>query len=341
MDENKMKNKKWIWTWAAIGVALAVVIFWTGDRRARKAALLTEATEEMVDTTEAEQTHYKYGIPPDNFEVEEGVVGRGQNLSTILAKYGVSPRKIHEISQRCKDVFDLRKIRSGQKYTLFLGKDSLKTPEFFIYESNKALAGKRAARALSIIKSGLGPGADVQLPAPTVKVYTWQDVVAELEGNGTDTAIVSMVRNVVATTDSRRVNLALRNLPFYASVIQPVLAGQRMMKCSYSYERDHVMTPDEAVEAYYSFKPDYIAGKKRFSDGDSFNLFATVKDKAELDTITEMAYRQITAQPGYDKLRFAPYVANRMALLSMRRGVPDPRILAPFIDYTDRRVPAS
>ena len=137
MDENKMKNKKWIWTWAAIGVALAVVIFWTGDRRARKAALLTEATEEMVDTTEAEQTHYKYGIPPDNFEVEEGVVGRGQNLSTILAKYGVSPRKIHEISQCCKDVFDLRKIRSGQKYTLFLGKDSLKTPEFFIYESNK------------------------------------------------------------------------------------------------------------------------------------------------------------------------------------------------------------
>ncbi len=210
-----------------------------------------------------------------------------------------------------------------------------------IYESNKALAGKRAARALSIIKSGLGPGADVQLPAPTVKVYTWQDVVAELEGNGTDTAIVSMVRNVVATTDSRRVNLALRNLPFYASVIQPVLAGQRMMKCSYSYERDHVMTPDEAVEAYYSFKPDYIAGKKRFSDGDYYNLFATVKDKAELDTITEMAYRQITAQPGYDKLRFAPYVANRMALLSMRRGVPDPRILAPFIDYTDRRVPAS
>ena len=61
-----MKNKKWIWAWAAIGVALAVVIFWTGDRRARKAALLTEATEEMVDTTEAEQTHYKYGIPPDN-----------------------------------------------------------------------------------------------------------------------------------------------------------------------------------------------------------------------------------------------------------------------------------
>lgn len=32
--------------------------------------------------------------------------------------------------------FDLRKIKSGQNYTLFLAKDSLRTPEFFIYESN-------------------------------------------------------------------------------------------------------------------------------------------------------------------------------------------------------------
>ena len=118
-------------------MVLAVVIFWTGNRRAQKAAIEIGNAEEMVDTTEAEQVHYKYGIPPENFEVEEGVVGRGQNLSTILAKYGVSPRKIYEISQRCEDVFDLRKIRSGQKYTLFLAKDSLKTPEFFIYENNK------------------------------------------------------------------------------------------------------------------------------------------------------------------------------------------------------------
>lgn len=196
MDENKMKNKKWIWAWAAIGVALAVVIFWTGDRRARKAALLTEATEEMVDTTEAEQTHYKYGIPPDNFEVEEGVVGRGQNLSTILAKYGVSPRKIHEISQRCKDVFDLRKIRSGQKYTLFLGKDSLKTPEFFIYESNKVeyvvvdfkdttnvyMGAKEVVKRDSVVKVGISSslwnafvdaGVNPNLAIALSEIYAW------------------------------------------------------------------------------------------------------------------------------------------------------------------------
>ena len=208
------------------------------------------------------------------------------------------------------------------------------------YESNRALAARRAARALAIIRQGLGPGADVQLPAPTVKVYTWDDVVEQLRNSGADTTIIAMVSNVVATTDSRRVNIALRGLPFYDSAIRPILESQRIMKCSYSYERDHVMTPQEAVQAYYQFKEDYKTGKKRFSDGDYYNLFATVRDSAELDTITDMAYRHITAQPGYEMLTFSPYVANRMALLNMRRGVPDPKVLAPFIDYTDKRVPA-
>lgn len=207
------------------------------------------------------------------------------------------------------------------------------------FEKNKALAARRASRALSIIRRGLGD-ADVQLPEPTVRVCTWDEVVAVLQNNGTDTAIVSMVRRVIDSNESRNVTGALRGLPFYQSTIMPALESLRAMTCSYSYERDHVLTPDEAVEAYYMFKEDYKSGKKKFSDGDYYNLFSAIKDSAELDTITDMAYRQITAQPGYEMLTFAPYVANRMALLNMRRGVPDPSVLKPFIDYGDRRVPA-
>ncbi len=209
------------------------------------------------------------------------------------------------------------------------------------YQHNMALAGRRAARALSIIRSGLGANADVQLPQPTVRVYTWDDVVTALEENGTDTSVVAMVRNVVSKNDASRVNSALRALPFYENTIVPILEKQRNMKCAYSYERDHVMSPEEAVQAYYAFKPDYIAGKKRFSDGDFYNLFATIRDSAELDTITEMAYSQMVRQPGYEKLTLSPYVANRKAMLNIRRGVPDVSVLKPFIDYADRRVPAS
>ena len=131
-----MKKTKWIWIWAAIGLILGIIIFWPSNRGNKEAILEASAVEEVVDTTEQQQIHYKYGIPDENFIIEEGTVGKNENLSLILSKYKVSPAKIHEISQRCKDVFDVRSIRRGQNYTLFLAQDSLRTPEFFIYEKN-------------------------------------------------------------------------------------------------------------------------------------------------------------------------------------------------------------
>ena len=131
-----MKKTKWIWIWAAIGLVLGIIIFWPSNRGNKEAILEASAVEEVIDTTEQQQIHYKYGIPDENFIIEEGTVGKNENLSLILSKYKVSPAKIHEISQRCKDIFDVRSIRRGQNYTLFLAQDSLHTPEFFIYEKN-------------------------------------------------------------------------------------------------------------------------------------------------------------------------------------------------------------
>lgn len=191
-----MNKKIWIWLWAGIGLILCVIIFWPVDRRVEEAILDAEEVEEVVDSTEAQQEHYKYGIPADNFEIEEGTVARGQNLSMILDKYGVSSKKIHEISQRSKDVFDLRKIRSGQNYTLFLAKDSLRTPEFFIYESNKVeyvvvdfkdttnvyLGAKDIVKRDSAVKVGISSslwnafsdaGVDPNLAIVLSEIYAW------------------------------------------------------------------------------------------------------------------------------------------------------------------------
>lgn len=131
-----IKKNKLILVLVVVGIAVATLIFRLWNRQNLEAIMEAQAVEEFVDTTELSQQHYKYGIPTEGFEVEEGVVGKNQNLSAILAKYGVSSARIHEAAQCCKDVFDVRKIRAGHKYTLFLSNDSLKTPEFFIYESN-------------------------------------------------------------------------------------------------------------------------------------------------------------------------------------------------------------
>jgi hypothetical protein len=64
-----------------------------------------------------------------------------------------------------------------------------------------------------------------------------------------------------------------------------------------------------------------------------------MKDSAEQDTITILAYRQMTSQPAWEKIKFSQYVANRMALLQLRNGHPSTQTLAPFVNMTTSRSP--
>ncbi len=78
----------------------------------------------------------KYGIPVDSFTVVEGVVESNQYLSQILNENGVGMGTIDAIAKNSKPVFDVRKIRSGQNYTVFQTPDSLKEPRYFVYENS-------------------------------------------------------------------------------------------------------------------------------------------------------------------------------------------------------------
>jgi murein DD-endopeptidase MepM/ murein hydrolase activator NlpD len=128
------RKTKWLGV-GVIGGVIAITLYLGCERKYETGSGYDEENvTEVIDSTEARQVHYKYGIPVDDFEVDEGIVAKNQHLSGILASHGVLPAKIHEVAERCKKVFDTRKIRAGHKYTLFLANDSLRTPEFFIYE---------------------------------------------------------------------------------------------------------------------------------------------------------------------------------------------------------------
>ncbi|WP_372752043.1 peptidoglycan DD-metalloendopeptidase family protein [Labilibaculum sp.] len=89
----------------------------------------------VMDTTEKEQVHLKYGFPIDEFQVETNAVKRNHSLSTILRQYDVSYGTIDQIAKKAKTVFNVRKIKSGHEYSVLFTKDSIKTPEYFIYEN--------------------------------------------------------------------------------------------------------------------------------------------------------------------------------------------------------------
>ena len=75
-----------------------------------------------------------YGIPVDSFYVERGRIKKNQNLSEILAKYNIPDGSYNQILDKSKGIFDLRKIRYGHSYTVFLTVDTLYEVRYFVYE---------------------------------------------------------------------------------------------------------------------------------------------------------------------------------------------------------------
>ena len=69
--------------------------------------------------------------------VEEGQIEPGQFLSTLFASKGISQRVTDHIARNHRDVFDVSKIRSGNRYYFLMTNDTLETPLFWIYEIDR------------------------------------------------------------------------------------------------------------------------------------------------------------------------------------------------------------
>lgn len=77
-----------------------------------------------------------YGINVDSLTVSEMVIKKNQTLADLLLPSNVSYDVIHKVAAKSKDVFDIRKFRTGHKYTLLSSKDSLRTAAYLIYKRN-------------------------------------------------------------------------------------------------------------------------------------------------------------------------------------------------------------
>jgi len=75
-----------------------------------------------------------YGIPTDSFDLVTGHIKRNGFLSSILLEHGVKMEEIDMALKNSSTVFDVRKIRSGNTYTLFCKKDSTARASYLVYE---------------------------------------------------------------------------------------------------------------------------------------------------------------------------------------------------------------
>ena len=89
------------------------------------------------EETEITEPQYMYGICIDSLDVEHGVIKKNEFLSNILLEKDVSYNVIDYIARHHKKVFDVRKIKRGNKYTFMMTRDSIPQAKYWIYEINK------------------------------------------------------------------------------------------------------------------------------------------------------------------------------------------------------------
>ena len=76
----------------------------------------------------------KYGLEADKYFIEPGEVKKGDFFGTIMEDCGVGASGVQPIIQASRNVFDLTKIRLGNRYEIFREKDSSGAAAFFVYE---------------------------------------------------------------------------------------------------------------------------------------------------------------------------------------------------------------
>lgn len=88
------------------------------------------------DSLLAEPPVLKYGFPVDSFQIEDGTIRPNQHLSHILGDFGIGMAVIDQLAKLSKEIFDVRKIKVGNHYSIFQTADSLSEARYFVYENS-------------------------------------------------------------------------------------------------------------------------------------------------------------------------------------------------------------
>ena len=78
----------------------------------------------------------QFGFTLNDYTVIRDTVKSGDSFGSILEENNLFYPQIYNIVQKAKKVFDVRRINIGKPYSILFSKDSLETPQVFIYQPN-------------------------------------------------------------------------------------------------------------------------------------------------------------------------------------------------------------
>ncbi|HEU4495646.1 MAG TPA: M23 family peptidase, partial [Flavobacterium sp.] len=95
-----------------------------------------EAKEAEKDIAAKEPAIVEFGFNFNDFKVENDTVRSGDTFSTIMEKHNLETYNVHDITEKAKDSFDFRDIRTGKPYTILKAKKAPHAVQVFIYQKD-------------------------------------------------------------------------------------------------------------------------------------------------------------------------------------------------------------
>lgn len=126
-----MNKRNFFWITGLVIIALIVFLTLRFNRYYQK---IPPLAEDIVITVP--EPKLLYGLPADSFHIEESSIERNQNLSDILIERGVTAQAVDQLAKNSVSVFDVRKMKAGNQYSIFYSKDEARSPLFLAYQDN-------------------------------------------------------------------------------------------------------------------------------------------------------------------------------------------------------------
>lgn len=125
-----MINKRIVEIFILCGLSLGIILI--ADFKISSEKLETLKVDSIVEYNPT----LRYGIVIDSLVVYYDKIKKNQFLADILLKYDVDYADIDLAARRAKPVFDVRRIRVGQPYSVLTSNDSIPKLQYFVYEES-------------------------------------------------------------------------------------------------------------------------------------------------------------------------------------------------------------
>lgn len=123
--------------WGLIVLAALLILggAWYFTTQLHQENYYPENTIVLAEDT-VELPNMDYGLFLDSFEVVRSTIEKNQFLADILLEYDIDYPTIERIAATPDSVFNVRRIKYGRPYAIFLSPDSLRKAQYFVYEKD-------------------------------------------------------------------------------------------------------------------------------------------------------------------------------------------------------------